>query len=91
MTLGYWDGSTWVEASNVTLSADGNTLCGETTHFSDWAVLSNTSWPWWYWALIGGGAVIIVIVIVLLIVLPKRRKGEEIPSEELYGEEEEEF
>ncbi len=91
LTLGYWDGSTWVEASNVTLSADGNTLCGETTHFSDWAVLSNSSWPWWYWALIGGGAVIIVIVIVLLIVLPKRRKGEEIPSEELYGEEEEEF
>jgi hypothetical protein len=92
LTLGYWDVDTWVEADNVTLSSDGNTLCGEADHFSDWAVLSSTGgWLWWYWALIGGGAFIVVLAIILLIVLPKRGKGEEIPSEELYGEEEEEF
>jgi len=91
LTLGYWDGDAWVLASDVTIT--GNTICGKTSHLSDWAVLSSTSegWLWWYWALIGGGAFIVVLAIILLLVLPKRGKGEEIPSEELYGEEEEEF
>ena len=91
LTLGYWEGGVWNEADNVTL--DGDTLCGDTDHFSSWAVLSKTGegWLWWYWALIGGGAFIVVLAIILLIVLPKKGKGEEIPAEELYGEEEEEF
>ena len=91
LTLGYWDGDAWVLASDVTVT--GNTICGKTSHLSDWAVLSKTGegWLWWYWALIGGGAFIVVLAIILLLVLPKRGKGEEIPSEELYGEEEEEF
>ena len=92
LTLGYWANGTWNEASDVTVNAD-NTICGTTSHLSDWAVLSKTGtgWLWWYWALIGGGAFIVVLAIILLIALPKRGKGEEIPSEELYGEEEEEF
>ena len=91
LTLGYWADGTWNEASDVTVT--GNTICGKTSHLSDWAVLSSTGegWLWWYWALIGGGAFIVVLAIILLLVLPKRGKGEEIPSEELYGEEEEEF
>ncbi|MFA5374409.1 MAG: hypothetical protein WC455_01430 [Dehalococcoidia bacterium] len=91
LTLGYWADSTWNEASNITIS--GNTICGETDHLSDWAVLNKTSegWPWWVWVLIGAGAFIIVLAIVLLIVLPKKGSKEEVPAEELYGEEEEEF
>jgi len=93
LTLGYWDAtdSTWHLASDVTVT--GTTICGKTSHLSDWAVLHKTGegWQWWYWALIGGGAFIVVLAIILLLVLPKRGKGEEIPSEELYGEEEEEF
>ena len=91
LTLGYWANSKWNEATDVTVT--DNEICGQTTHLSDWAVLGSTGegWLWWYWALIGGGAFIVVLAIILLLVLPKRGKGEEIPSEELYGEEEEEF
>jgi hypothetical protein len=91
LTLGYWADGTWNEASDITIT--GNTICGKTSDLSDWAVLSSTGegWVWWYWALIGGGAFIVVLAIILLIALPKRGKGEEIPAEELYGEEEEEF
>jgi len=91
LTLGYWADGTWNEASDVTVT--GNEICGKTSHLSDWAVLSSTGegWLWWYWALIGGGAFIVVLAIILLLVLPKRGKREEIPAEELYGEEEEEF
>jgi hypothetical protein len=89
LTLGYWEDDAWV---TIDTTLDGTMLCGTTDHFSDWAVLSSTGgWLWWYWALIGGGAFIVVLAIILLLVLPKRGKGEEIPSEELYGEEEEEF
>jgi len=35
--LGYWSNDTWEVASNISLN--GNTLCGETTHLSDWAIL----------------------------------------------------
>jgi len=91
LTLGYWADGTWNVASDITITDD--TICGKTSDLSDWAVLSSTGegWVWWYWALIGGGAFIVVLAIILLIALPKRGKGEEIPSEELYGEEEEEF
>ena len=91
LTLGYWADGTWNEASDITIT--GSTICGKTSDLSDWAVLSSTGegWVWWYWALIGGGAFIVVLAIILLIALPKKGKGEEIPAEELYGEEEEEF
>jgi hypothetical protein len=91
LTIGYWADGTWNVASDITITDD--TICGKTSHLSDWAVLSSTGegWVWWYWALIGGGAFIVVLAIILLIALPKRGKGEEIPAEELYGEEEEEF
>lgn len=90
LTLGYWSDGEWHAVSS---EINGNTICGTTNHLSDWAVLSSTGggWLWWYWALIGGGAFIVVLAIILLLVLPKKGKGEEIPSEELYGEEEEEF
>jgi len=91
LTLGYWSDGEWHQASHIEITDD--TICGQTTHLSDWAVLGKTGegWQWWYWALIGGGAFIVILAIILLIVLPKKGKGEEIPAEELYGEEEEEF
>jgi parallel beta-helix repeat protein len=35
--LGYWANDSWNVASNVTII--GTTICGETSHLSDWAVL----------------------------------------------------
>ena len=38
--LGYWSNGSWNLAGNITIN--GITLCGETTHLSDWAVLGST-------------------------------------------------
>jgi hypothetical protein len=37
LTLGYWANYSWNVASKVTIT--GTTICGETSHLSDWAVL----------------------------------------------------
>ena len=37
LTLGYWADGSWNVAGNITIT--GSTICGETTHLSDWAVL----------------------------------------------------
>ena len=83
LTLGYWSGDSWQEAANITLS--GITLCGQTTHLSDWAVLgttgndlpipSNTDGGGTNWSLIGGiaGGVLLLILILLIVKIIKRR------------------
>lgn len=40
LTLGYWDSGEWHEADDVAVI--GDTICGTTTHLSDWAVLGST-------------------------------------------------
>jgi sugar phosphate permease len=92
LTLIYYANGKWNEAKNINIT--GNTICGTTSHLSNWAVASKAAsdWVWWYWVLIGAGAFIVVLAIVLLLVMPKKgAKEEEVPAEELYGEEEEEF
>ena len=41
LKLGYWFNGSWNLAGNITLA--GTTLCGNTTHLSDWAVLGSTA------------------------------------------------
>lgn len=93
LTIGYYSGGEWYEASDVTVS--GGVVCGKASHLSNWAVLSKTGdgdWAWWYYLIIGAGVFIVVLAIILLVVIPKKgAKEEEVPAEELYGEEEEEF
>ena len=70
LTLGYWADGTWNLASDVTVT--GNTICGKTSHLSDWAVLvkqiSQSSIP--IAVYIGGG---IGVITVLAIILFSRR------------------
>jgi hypothetical protein len=92
LTIGYYSGGKWYEASDVTVS--GGVVCGKTGHLSNWAVLAKAGdggWAWWYYLIIGAGVFIVVLAIILLVVIPKSGKPEEIEGEEIYGEEEEEF
>lgn len=43
MVIAFWDGDTWVELTNIVVDPVTGTISGETSHFTDFAVIARTA------------------------------------------------